>query len=111
MNDSILRLLDSLRGPEYRKAIAEVVVNDFNEEIKEIQMCSKAAKDNYSKFLGEVVVDHTRIDSIRDNLLSVFIFQARKYEYQDKASLGIANSKADGQSDGKRSRRSFFNFG
>lgn len=41
-------------GPEYRKAIAEVVTRDFNLEISELKASSAQAKNTYIQGLGEI---------------------------------------------------------
>lgn len=54
MDGEINRLLNSLKGNEYRKAIAEVVTTDFNLEITELKANVNSAKINYIQSLGEI---------------------------------------------------------
>ncbi len=61
IDHDIDRLLNSLRGPEYKKTIAEVVTRDFGAEMNELRGIAVSAKNSYAQTLGEVELDRTRV--------------------------------------------------
>jgi hypothetical protein len=55
-------MLGSLRTPDYRRTIAEVVTRDFTQEINELRGLATNAKNSYIQSLGEVECDRAKID-------------------------------------------------
>ncbi len=77
MDQEIDRLINSLRGPEYRKTIAEVVTRDFNVEVNDIKSATNTAKNNYIQSLGEIEPDRSRIEVIKENLQKLFFINKK----------------------------------
>lgn len=126
LDQDIDRLLNSLRGPEYKKTIAEVVTRDFCLEINELKGISASAKNAYAQSLGEVEFDRTRIDGIKDNLSKIFFINRKNVGISNQGGSGgysshiheIGNSifsvgkdKVEQPVAQSRTRKSFFNFG
>jgi hypothetical protein len=118
LDQEIERLLGTLRGPEYRRTIAEVVTRDFQQEIAELHSLAGSAKNSYILSLGEVECDRGRLDTIKDNLHRLFYINRRtsappisNQVSQHIREVVFSATKPEPVVSQSRTRKSFFNFG
>ena len=114
-------MLGSLRTPEYRRTIAEVVIRDFAQEINDLRGLATNAKNSYIQSLGEVECDRAKIEAIRDSLQKLFFINRKTIQsstvnnqHIHEIGSGIFSMARDRASEPvaqSRTRKSFFNFG
>ena len=128
LDQELERLLGCLRGPEYKKTIAEVVTRDFNAEINDLRTISISARNSYTQNLSEVEMDRSRVEAIRDNLQKIYfvhkkggnhnVLQTSAHNTMNthihevgSGLFSLARDKAEQPVAQSRTRKSFFNFG
>lgn len=105
-------MLASLRTPEYRRTIAEVVTRDFNQEINELRALTNSAKNNYIQSLGEVEYDRAKIEVIRENLQKLFFVNRKTIQDMGSGMFSMVKERErEPPVAQSRTRKSFFNFG
>ena len=75
MNGEVSRLINQLNGSEYRKTIAEVVTKDFDGFMNSLKKMMTSAKEKYIHKLGEIVLDRSKVEIVRNNLNKFFYHQ------------------------------------
>ena len=69
--------MHQLKSTDYRKAIAEVVLKDFNSEIHTLRDVVKLAKDDYITNLGGTEINREKIECIRGDLNNLFTLSSK----------------------------------
>jgi hypothetical protein len=85
-------------GVDYRRSIAETVLKDFSSALSQLRETVRAAKDSYVYGFGEMEVNRTKINCIREDLQRLFTL----------GKVGAIVQQQQQQS--QRQRKSLFNF-
>lgn len=72
IDDEISRLLNGLKGSDYRRSIAETVMRDFSEELLGLREGVRAAEESFLSGLGEAQLDHARANCLREDAQRLF---------------------------------------
>ena len=81
MNGDISKLINQLNGSEYRKTIAEVVTRDFDSFVNQLKVMMTSAKEIYISKLGEIVLDRSKVEIVRNNLNKFYYHQRSSKHY------------------------------